>query len=46
MKHWTDHGVIFSVDDLSWASKEAWAPDCEYFNGQHYFYYPVEQNYN
>lgn len=46
MKHWTDHGVIFSVDDLSWASREAWATDCEYFNGQYYFYYPVEQNYN
>ena len=45
MKNWTDHGVAFSVDDLSWASKYAWAPDCEYYNGKYYFYYPVEGDY-
>ncbi len=45
MVHWTDHGVALSVDDLTWAEKEAWAPDCGYYNGKYYFYYPVEQNY-
>ncbi|MCK4922901.1 MAG: family 43 glycosylhydrolase [Bacteroidales bacterium] len=45
MKNWTDHGVAFSVDDLLWASKYAWAPDCEYYNGKYYFYYPVEKDY-
>jgi beta-xylosidase len=45
MKKWTDHGVAFSVNDLTWASFEAWAPDCEYFNGKYYFYYPVESNF-
>lgn len=45
MKNWVDHGVALSVDDLCWASKEAWAPDCEYYNGKYYFYYPVEANY-
>ncbi len=42
MRNWTDHGVALSVDDLSWADHEAWAPDCEYRNGKYYFYYPVE----
>ena len=42
MKHWTDHGVAFSLDDISWASSEAWAPDCIRRNGTYYFYYPVE----
>ena len=45
MINWTDHGVALSVDDLSWADHEAWAPDCEYRNGKYYFYYPVEANY-
>lgn len=42
MKTWTDHGAIFSLDDISWASKAAWAPDCVYANGQYYFYFPVD----
>jgi len=45
MKNWTDHGVALSLDDLSWASKEAWAPDCEFYNGKYYFYYPVEADF-
>lgn len=44
MQQWTDHGAIFSLADLSWASRAAWAPDCVYANGQYYFYYPVETN--
>ena len=45
MKRWTDHGVAFSVKDVSWATKYAWAPDCAYANGRYYFYYPLEQDY-
>ena len=45
MKNWTDHGVVLSLDDLSWASYEAWAPDCGYLDGKYYFYYPVEADY-
>ncbi len=45
MVNWTDHGVALSLDDLSWADHEAWAPDCEFRNGKYYFYYPVESNY-
>ena len=40
---WIGHGQIFSLDDISWADKQAWAPDCVERNGKFYFYYPVEQ---
>lgn len=43
MINWIDHGAIFSLDDISWADKQAWAPDCVERNGKYYFYYPVEQ---
>lgn len=45
MVNWTDHGMALSLDDLDWASKEAWAPDCEFYNGKYYFFYPVESDY-
>ena len=28
MTKWTDYGVIFKLEDTTWAKKEAWAPDC------------------
>jgi len=40
--HWTDHGVIFGLKDLTWAKKYAWAPDCAHRNGKYYFYYPAD----
>lgn len=43
LKTWTDHGPFFGLDDISWASKQAWAPDAVKRNGKYYFYYPVEQ---
>lgn len=45
MKSWTDHGVALSLDDVDWASKNAWAPDCAYKNGKYYFYYPTDKDY-
>jgi arabinoxylan arabinofuranohydrolase len=44
MQNWTDHGVAFSLNDISWAESDAWAPDCIKRNGKYYFYYPVEQS--
>ncbi|MBD0777992.1 family 43 glycosylhydrolase [Maribacter sp. ANRC-HE7] len=44
MENWTDHGVAFSLNDISWAEKKAWAPDCIQRNGKYYFYYPVEKS--
>ncbi|RPI42506.1 MAG: glycosyl hydrolase family 43 [Bacteroidetes bacterium] len=45
MKHWTDHGVVLSLDEVSWASRYAWAPDCVFRNGKYYFYYPTDQDF-
>lgn len=45
LKKWKDHGVALSLKDISWAEKNAWAPDCNYKNGKYYFYYPTDQNF-
>ncbi len=42
MNNWQDHGVIFSLDDVSWASSQAWAPDVVYRAGTYYMYFPVD----
>ena len=39
LKTWTDHGVIFDLDDISWADEDAWAPDCIERNGKYYYYF-------
>ena len=44
MKTWVDHGVALSLDSLTWASKLAWAPDCAFYKGRYYFFYPVEKS--
>ncbi|MCB1129482.1 MAG: family 43 glycosylhydrolase [Verrucomicrobiae bacterium] len=41
LNKWTDHGIIFSLKDISWAKEEAWAPDCIERNGKYYFYFPA-----
>lgn len=41
MVRWTDHGVAFSLKDITWAKEEAWAPDCIQRNGKYYFYFPA-----
>lgn len=38
---WTDHGVVFSLKEITWATNEAWAPDCIERNGKYYFYFPA-----
>jgi beta-xylosidase len=42
MAHWKDHGVVFSLKDITWADKHAWAPDCIERNGKYYFYFPAD----
>jgi hypothetical protein len=39
MVDYTDHGVAFSLEDISWAEKFAWAPDCVKRNGKYYLSY-------
>lgn len=34
--NWTDFGRVLSVDDVSWATSMAWAPDAVYWKGQYY----------
>lgn len=43
MVNWTDHGKIFSLDDISWADDRAWAPQCVARNGKFYLYCPVHK---
>ncbi|WP_228445545.1 family 43 glycosylhydrolase [Thalassotalea sp. HSM 43] len=42
--NWLDHGPFYSLNDISWATHQAWAPDAIKRNGRYYFYYPVEQS--
>ncbi len=41
--HWTDHGVVFSLADSTWAQNcgALYAPDCAYRDGWYYLYYCV-----
>lgn len=41
-KTFTDLGKIFSVDDLTWAKHQLWAPDCVAANGKYYLYFAAE----
>ena len=43
MVNWTDHGKIFSLDDIEWADDRAWAPQCAERNGKFYLYCPVHK---
>ncbi|MCR5121307.1 MAG: glycoside hydrolase family 43 protein [Ruminococcus sp.] len=43
MEHWTDHGKIFSLDDIEWADDRAWAPQCIARNGKFFLYCPVHK---
>ena len=45
MADWTDHGMALSLDDVSWASEKAWAPDCNFYKGKYYFYFPTDRSY-
>jgi len=44
LNDWTDHGPIFSLEQIKWAKKWAWAPDCVERKGKYYFYFPVERS--
>ena len=43
MVNWTDHGVVFSLDDILWADDRAWAPQVVERNGTFYMYCPVHK---
>ena len=37
----TDHGRVFGLEDVPWASRQLWAPDVAHANGRYYFYFPA-----
>ncbi len=37
----TDHGVALALEDVSWASKQLWAPDAAEKDGRYYLYFPA-----
>jgi beta-xylosidase len=37
--HWTDHGVMFDLNDITWANKKAYAADCIRYRKKYYFYF-------
>lgn len=37
----TVHGKAFGIEDVPWAEKQLWAPDCGFKNGKYYFYFPA-----
>ncbi|MFI3322558.1 MAG: family 43 glycosylhydrolase [Rikenellaceae bacterium] len=41
LAEWKDEGQIFSLDDVSWASNAAFAPDAVKRNGKYYFFFPA-----
>lgn len=42
----TDHGLALSVDDVPWAARQMWAPDCAYKDGKYYFYFPAKDQHD
>lgn len=37
----TDHGVVLSLKDIPWASKQLWAPDAAFANEKYYLFFPA-----
>ncbi|MDD3787252.1 MAG: glycoside hydrolase family 43 protein [Petrimonas sp.] len=46
MVNWTDHGVVLSYSDFSWAKGDAWAAQCIERDGKFYMYVPVTSKEN
>lgn len=43
LRTWTAYGSFFSLDDIPWATRQAWAPDVVEHKGRYHFFYPVER---
>jgi len=42
----TDHGVALKLEDISWASRQLWAPDAATKDGKFYLYFPAKDKQN
>ncbi|KAK4507812.1 hypothetical protein PRZ48_001547 [Zasmidium cellare] len=40
----TVHGKAFGIEDVPWAEKQLWAPDCASKSGEYYFYFPARNH--
>jgi hypothetical protein len=40
----TVHPVGLDVDDVPWAARQMWAPDCAEKNGRYYLYFPAKDH--
>lgn len=40
----TDHGVALSIEDVSWASQQMWAPDAARKDDKYYLYFPAKDH--
>lgn len=38
----TDHGVALALQNVPWASRQMWAPDCAFNDGKYYLYFPAK----
>src|SRR3954454_3987405 len=41
-KTFTDLGKVFAIEDVTWAKRQLWAPDCVERNGKYYLYFGAE----
>ncbi|MCH5688162.1 family 43 glycosylhydrolase [Niabella sp. W65] len=41
--NWTDEGVVFNLNSVSWATSDGWAPCVVQRNGNFYFYYTANK---
>ncbi|MFP3594162.1 glycoside hydrolase family 43 protein [Chryseobacterium sp. SIMBA_038] len=37
-----DLGIVLKLEDIPWAEKQLWAPDCVEKNGKYYLYFPAK----
>lgn len=44
MANWQDHGEVLSLDDFSWASRDAWAGQVIKRDDKYYWYVPVNND--
>ncbi|HEY0000257.1 MAG TPA: family 43 glycosylhydrolase, partial [Actinoplanes sp.] len=44
LAHWTKHGTILDLANVSWGKTNAWAPAAAYKDGKYYFYFCAAQS--
>jgi arabinoxylan arabinofuranohydrolase len=42
LQNWKDHGIAFRLSDTSWARSHLWAPDCAFWKGRYYLFFPAQ----